>query len=191
MADETRTKLLTTAAALFFREGFRAVGVDTIVAESGIGKMTLYRHFASKDELIEAYLIDTNEKFWVWFAEVTQRAPTPRGQLLAFFKALEKLVSSPTCYGCPFLNAVVDFPQADHPGHQTALAHKQAVRTRFRELAKQAGARKPDLLGDQLFLLMDGAFMAVRLFGPDNPATKVAQAAQVLIDAEVGKAADK
>lgn len=191
MPDETRPKLLQTAADLFFREGFRAVGVDTIVAASGLGKMTLYRHFASKDELIEAYLTETNEKFWAWFAEATQRAATPRGQVLAFFKALEKITTSPTCYGCPFLNAAVDFPQADHPGHRVALAHKQAVRARFRALAKQAGARKPDQLGDQLFLLMDGAFMAVRLFGPDNPAAKVAHAAQVLLDAEIGKQVDK
>ncbi len=179
-----RQRVLDTAAALFFRDGYRAVGVDTIVAESGVGKMTLYRHFPSKDDLIVAYLQDTDEKFWAWFAAATSAAAgVAREQLLAFFQSLETLVSKPTCYGCPFLNAAVDFPERGHPGHQAALAHKQAVRARFRELAEAAGARAPEALGDQLLLLMDGAFMAVRLFGPDNPAVRVADAARILLDA--------
>jgi AcrR family transcriptional regulator len=182
-----RQQVLETAAALFFRDGFRAVGVDAIVAESGVGKMTLYRHFPSKDDLIVAYLRDSNEKFWAWFDEATAvPAGGAREQLLGFFKALEKLVTKPTCYGCPFLNAAVDFPDREHPGHRVALEHKQAVRARFRQLAKQGGARKPDVLADQLFLLMDGAFMAARMYGPDNPALRVAQAAEVLIGAQLG-----
>jgi hypothetical protein len=75
-----------------------------------------------------------------------------------------------------------EYPAADYPGHQVAIEHKQSVRKRFRQLAEQAGARKPDLLADQLFLLMDGAYMAARMFGLDNPATQVASAARVLID---------
>ncbi len=174
------------SAALFFRDGFRAVGIDTIVAESGVGKMTLYRHFLSKDDLIVAYLRDSNEKFWAWFDEATAvSAGGARGQLLGFFRSLEKLVTKPTCYGCPFLNAAVDFPDREHPGHQVALEHKQAVRARFRELARQAGARSPKMLADHLVLLMDGAFMAVRMFGADNPAARVTEAAQKLLDAHV------
>jgi AcrR family transcriptional regulator len=194
-----RQRVLETAAALFFREGFRAVGVDTIVAESGVGKMTLYRHFPSKDDLIVAYLQDSNEKFWAWFDEATAMpAGGTRGareQLLGFFRALEKLAAQPTCYGCPFLNTAVDFPEREHPGHQVALAHKQAVRARFRDLARQAGARSPAALADQLFLLMDGAFMAVRMYGAaqmsraDIPAAHVAQAAQALIDSQISRTA--
>jgi AcrR family transcriptional regulator len=181
-----RELILDIAADLFFREGFRAVGVDTITERSGVAKMTLYRHFPSKDDLIVAYLKDSNEKFWAWFDESTaQLADQPRAQLLGFFKALEKLVMTPKCYGCPFLNAVVDFPEDSHPGHQVALEHKQAVRDRFRELAQQAGVRAPEALADQLFLLMDGAFMAVRMFGVNNPATQVAAAAEALIAAQV------
>jgi AcrR family transcriptional regulator len=189
MAETThsaREQLLETAARLFFQVGYRAVGVDTIVAESGVGKMTLYRHFPSKDDLIVAYLKESNEKFWDWFNQATaQSAGQPRNQLLAFFRALEKLAVKPMCYGCPFLNAAVDFPERDHPGHQVALEHKQAVRARFRELAKQAGARSPEALADQLLLLMDGAFMAVRMFGVRNPAAGVTQAAEALIEAQL------
>jgi AcrR family transcriptional regulator len=187
-----RARVLETAATLFFRDGFRAVGVDTIVAESGVGKMTLYRHFPSKDDLIVAYLQDSNEKFWVWFDEATaEEVGGARDRLLACFRALETLVAKPTCYGCPFLNAAVDFPERGHPGHQVALAHKQAVRARFRELARQAGARAPQTLANHLLLLMDGAFMAVRMYGSvlgsraDNPAVRVTEAARTLIDAHL------
>lgn len=182
-ASSSREKLLDTAADLFFRAGFRAVGVDTIVAESGIGKMTLYRHFPSKDDLITAYLEETNDKFWAWFDQATAVTSDPRGQILAFFQMLENLVTKPTCYGCPFLNAAVDFPQADHPGHRVAYEHKQAVRGRFQQLAMQAGASQPELLGDHLLLLMDGGFMAARLFGPENPAAHLTTAVTVLLDA--------
>lgn len=181
IARSTRERLLETAARLFFRHGYRAIGVDTIVAESGVGKMTLYRHFPSKDHLIEAYLRDSNEKFWQWFEEAASQAAEPRDRLLAVFRALEKLVTTPACYGCPFLNAVVDFPEHNYPGHQVAVENKQAVRARFRELAELAGARSPGALADQLLLLMDGAFMAVRTFGAENPAAHVASAAAALI----------
>ncbi|RIK46517.1 MAG: TetR/AcrR family transcriptional regulator [Chloroflexi bacterium] len=188
MAEETQTtrrRLLDTAAALFFRDGYRAVGVDAIVAESGVSKMTLYRHFASKDELIVAYLQETNEQFWAWFNAVTGTTTDARGQLIAFFAALETLVSKPACYGCPFLNAAVDFPEHNHPGHRISLDHKNAVRARFRDLAARAGARRPDRLADALLLLMDGAFMAVRMHGEHNPAAHVSEAAAQLIDAEL------
>jgi AcrR family transcriptional regulator len=179
-----RQQVLDTAAALFFREGFRAVGIDTIVSESGVAKMTLYRHFPSKDDLIVAYLRDSNEKFWVWFeGSTTPYAGQPAKQLLAFFRALESLVTTPQCYGCPFLNAIVDFPDHAHPGHQVALAHKQSVQERFRQLTEQAGAQSPERLADHLILLMDGAFMAVRMYGIDNPASHVSDAAERLIDA--------
>jgi AcrR family transcriptional regulator len=176
--------VLETAARLFFEHGYRAIGVDTIAAESGAGKMTLYRHFPSKDDLIVAYLREMNARFWAWFDESTAQAETPRDKLAAFFKALAAQANKPTCYGCPFLNVATEFPERDHPGHQVALEHKQAVRARFRQLAKQAGARKPDVLADQLFVLMDGAFMAARMYGPDNPALRVAQAAEALIEAQ-------
>jgi AcrR family transcriptional regulator len=188
--EETRTSarevILQTAADLFFREGFRAVGVDTIIKQAEVAKMTLYRYFPSKDDLIVAYLQDANDKFWDWVNGSTAHAASqPRVQLIAFFKALEKLVTSPQCYGCPFLNAVVDFPADSHPGHQVALEHKQSVRSRFRELAHQAGAHAPGVLADQLLLLMDGAFMAVRMYGVNNPAAHVAEAAEALIELHI------
>jgi AcrR family transcriptional regulator len=178
-----KDKVFQTAAQLFYQYGYRAIGVDTLAAESGIGKMTLYRHYPSKDDLIVAYLKDSNDLFWNNFEEITKDAVTPRDKLLAFFEALQEYVNTPACYGCPFLNVATEYPETDYPGHQMALEHKQSVRAKFRELAKEAGALDPGVLSDQLFLLMDGAYMAARMFGPGNPASHLASAARTLIDA--------
>lgn len=180
-----KEKLFQKAARLFYQHGYRAIGVDTIAAESGIGKMTLYRHYPSKDELIVAYLQASDELFWENFEQITKDVVTPREKLLAFFDSLQDHVGTPACYGCPFLNVATEYPETDYPGHQIALEHKRSVRARFRALAKEAGARNPEVLADQLFLLMDGAYMASRMFGPKNPASHLASAAKTLIDAQI------
>jgi AcrR family transcriptional regulator len=180
-----KDQVFQTAARLFYQHGYRAVGVDTIAAESGIGKMTLYRHYPSKDELIVAYLKDSNEIFWRNFEEITKDAPTPREKLLAFFESLQAYVKTPACHGCPFINVATEYPEPDHPSHQVALEHKQSVRVRFRQLAREAGASDPETLGDQLFLLMDGAYVAARMFGTKNPASRLVSAARILIDTQI------
>jgi AcrR family transcriptional regulator len=180
-----KDKVFHTAARLFYQHGYRAIGVDTLAAESGIGKMTLYRHYPSKDDLIVAYLADSHKIFWKNFEEVTKHASTPRAKLLAFFESLQEYVKTSACYGCPFLNVATEYPETDYPGHQAAIEHKQSVRARFRDLAREAGAREPEALAAQLFLLMDGAYMAARMFGTKNPASHLASAAKTLIDAQV------
>lgn len=182
-----KKKLFQKAARLFYKHGYRAIGVDTIAAESGIGKMTLYRHYPSKDDLIVAYLKDSDELFWNNFEQITKDAATPREKLLAFFESLQEYVNSPACYGCPFLNVATEYPETEYSGHQIALAHKQSVRARFRQLAKEAGAQHPEVLADQLFLLMDGAYMASRMFGAKNPASHLASAARTLIAAQIAE----
>ena len=180
-----KEKLFQTAARLFYQHGYRAIGVDTIAAESGIGKMTLYRHYPSKDDLIVAYLQNSDEIFWNNFEQITKDISTPREKLLAFFEALQDYVITPACYGCPFLNVATEYPETNYPGHQVAIEHKQSVRARFRQLSNEAGAQNPEVLADQLFLLMDGAYMASRMFGPGNPASNVTNAAKVLIDSQI------
>lgn len=177
-----KDKVFKTAARMFYQHGYRAIGVDTLAAESGIGKMTLYRHYPTKDDLIVAYLKDSNDLFWRNFEKITEDAPTAREKILAFFEGLQDYVQSPSCYGCPFLNVATEYPETNYPGHQVAIEHKQSVRMKFRQLAREAGAKKPDILADQLFLLMDGAYMASRMFGTRNPAAHLAEAAQVLVD---------
>jgi hypothetical protein len=105
---------------------------------------------------------------------------------VAIFEALVSIVADPAFYGCSCLHAAVEFPQLEHPAHQMALQFKQAVRARFRDLAVQAGARLPDMLADQLLLLMNGTLMQGRMQDPTYSAHSVVQAAVALIDAQLG-----
>lgn len=180
-----KEKLYQTAARLFYQHGYRSTGVDTIAAEAGIGKMTLYRHYPSKDDLIIAYLRDSDRLFWDQFEQITHDAQTAKEKLLAFFEALQSYVLSPVCYGCPFVNIAAEYPEAEHPGHQAALGHKQSVLACFHQLAEAAGASDPAGLANALFLLMDGAYAAARMFGPSqhSPAVSLAETARRVIQA--------
>ncbi len=179
-----RDKILATAGDLFYRYGFRAVGIDTVIAEAGVAKMTLYKHFASKDDLIVAYLERSNEAFWGWWDAVTEPfADDPRRQLGAVFEGVARLANSPGCLGCTFTVAAGEFPDPEHPGHRVARAHKQEVLGRLERLAAAANLREPQVVAEQLLLLMDGAWTAARMFGPDNHARGVGGAAKLVIAA--------
>lgn len=182
-----RRRILDIAARFFYRDGFRAVGIDTIIAASGVAKMTLYRHFPSKDDLIVAYLEESNAQFWEWFeGAVTPHAGAPRDQLLALVAAVEALAMSPACLGCTFQGVAAEFPDPAHPSHRVALAHKQAVLHRLHALAEAAGARNAAALAAGLLLLMDGAFVASRMFPREQtPARYVAAAGTALLACEI------
>ncbi|HWI51690.1 MAG TPA: TetR/AcrR family transcriptional regulator [Symbiobacteriaceae bacterium] len=178
-----RERILDTAGILFYRDGFHAVGVDTIVAESGVAKMTLYRHFPSKDELVAAYLARANEKFWGWIEGAIAGVDGPREKLIAIFEAIGTQATSPQCLGCSFQGAALEFPIREHPAHQVALTHKEMFRERVRTLAEQAGLKQPGELANQLLMLMDGAWIASRMYGPQNPAMDLVPAVRTLVDA--------
>jgi AcrR family transcriptional regulator len=178
-----RDRLLDTASELFYRDGFHAVGIDTIVERSGVAKMTLYRHFPSKDDLIAAYLERANREFWEWLEAELVRVHEPKAKLVAAFEAIARLATSTRCLGCTFQAAASEFPELEHKGHQVALDHKRRVLDCFAGLARGADLRDPDRLAAHLLLLMDGAWVAARMFGPSNHAATVAEAAKVLIDA--------
>jgi AcrR family transcriptional regulator len=182
-----RERILDTAAELFYRDGYGAVGVDTIIEQAGVAKMTLYRNFASKDELIVAYLERANERFWDWFDDALASPPDdPRQKLVGLFDAVAKLSGSPACLGCTFQVAAAEFPSPDHPGHRVARAHKDEVIRRLRELAMDAGARDPERLAQQLMLVMDGAWAAARMFGTaGGPAPAAPAAARALLETEL------
>jgi AcrR family transcriptional regulator len=178
-----RERLLATAGRLFYERGFLAVGVDEIVAESGVAKMTLYRHFPSKDDLVAAYLKGADEAFSSWFDRALATTRNPRDKIMAVFTALGALAQSAQCLGCTFQMTASEYPDPRHPAHKIAVAHKKEARRRFATLAEQAGLREPDALADQLLMLMDGAWVAARMFPRSNPARHVAAAAEALLRA--------
>jgi AcrR family transcriptional regulator len=184
-SETPRDRVLRTAGELFYEHGYHAVGIDLIIEQAGVAKATLYRHFPTKDQLIAAHLDRANTRFWEWFdASIDTAAPAIQA-LMGLFDAVASLATSPACLGCTFQVTAAEFPDTSHPGHAVALAHKQAARLRLRELAVSAGARQPDELADGLLLLMDGAFASTRMFGQDNPGSRVGRVARTLIAAHV------
>lgn len=175
---EAARRVFETADRVFYERGIRAVGVDALAAESGVGKMTLYRHFPSKDDLVVAYLEDRDRRFWEWFDSAAGRGEgDPAGQLWAVFDSLPELLSRAGYRGCPFLNAATEFPEPGHPARRVAVAHKRAVRERLRSLAEGAGAEDPGRLAGRLMLLMDGAFSSTQVFGAEGAAADVSATA--------------
>jgi AcrR family transcriptional regulator len=181
-----RRRILDVAIDLFYREGIRAVGVDTIVEQSGVGKATLYRHFPTKDDLIVAYLEEQNSLYWERFEKsIAQYEGSAKAQLLAWLDSMIERWTAAGYRGCAFLNAVAEFSEPDHPVHQRAVEHKQAVREQLYQLGQQAGARHPDVLADQLLLLINGGLASVPTFGATGPVAQLKVIATALIDAQM------
>ncbi|MTD45501.1 TetR family transcriptional regulator [Conexibacter sp. W3-3-2] len=182
-----RDRVLHTATKLFHREGIRAVGVDRIAAEAGVSKMTLYRHFATKDELVAAVLVARDEPALALLAAAADHAEGgARGALLAPFALLDPWFASRGFRGCPFMNARLELADADHPASVVAARHKAATRDHFHARAVAAGAADPDALADQLAILFDGAIVQAQLRDPASVAAAARAAATALVDAALG-----
>src|SRR3954468_5445352 len=145
-----KERILETADKLFYLQGIRAIGVDTIAAEIGISKRTLYNHFPSKDALIAAYLERR-------FVQPRPSDKPPVEQILATFDSLERRFASKDFRGCPFVNAVAELGAEDKAVKKIAIAFKESRRLWFRGLLDQLGVADADGLATQLTLLVDGA----------------------------------
>ena len=180
-----RERLVATATELFYQDGIRAIGIDAVVAKSGVAKSTLYRTFASKDELIAAVAAEQNQRFWQWWDDVAQQsAGSPRQMVEALFAGLVEQIARPTFRGCPFINMATEFPDRAHPATAIACGNKQAVRQRFRELSAAMRARHPERLGNQLALMMDGAYGQAMTLGTSDLREGLLSAVAQLIDGE-------
>lgn len=177
-----RDRILDTANDLFYQQGVRAVGVDLVVKESGVAKTSLYRHFATKDDLVAAVLERDNERFWISWENVAKRKfKNPQEQLEAHLRWIARYIAAPKYRGCPFLNIATEFPERDHPARIVAAEHKAELRHRLAALAKKMNVRKPGELAEQLVLLIDGAYLNGQLFGKLAPVRALIPAAISLI----------
>jgi AcrR family transcriptional regulator len=167
---ETREHVLQVAHDLFYWQGIRAVGVDRIAAEAGVAPTTLYRLFASKDDLVAAYVERADLGYREWFDAAT-RDGTPRERIVSLFDALVVQTQPDRCRGCPFQMALTEFPDPEVPAHRNAAANKAWVRRRLGELtAELAGVPDPEALADRLALLMEGVYASVQALGSNGPA---------------------
>lgn len=177
-------RIRDTAFDLFYREGIRAVGVEEIVNQAGVTKPSLYRAFESKDELIAAYLRDYDQRFCQRFeAPAAYHPDDPKAHLLAYVDKLAVRASQEGYRGCGLTNAVIEYPDGDHPAHQVAVEAKVHLRERLREMCRGMGARDPDELADGLLLLIEGSYVSGQAFGEGGPARVLGMMARRLIDA--------
>jgi AcrR family transcriptional regulator len=177
-----RDRIFATAKDLFYRQGIRAVGVDTIVEVSGIAKTSLYRWFSTKDDLIVAFLRDENSEFWRHWDIVSARyAGRPEAELAAHMDWISSYVRGPRFRGCPFLNFTAEFPDADHPARKVCEANKSELRKRIAQLARAAQLNEPGQLADGLVLLIEGAFANSQVLGKTGPAQALVDTAKALI----------
>jgi len=176
-------RVLEVASELFRRDGIRAVGVETIVKAAGVAKISLYRSFESKDDLIAAYLRQMNDKYWANVDQyLAKHGRRPRSQLCAYMAYIAESATTPGYRGCPFINYVAEFPDPAHPGHRIAAANRVEMRRRLLEWAKGLKSAHPAKLADSLLLLIDGAYASSQtLGGPKGPAATLVWAAEALI----------
>jgi AcrR family transcriptional regulator len=187
MPSTKRDHLVDTALTLFARDGFQGTGIDKILAESGVAKMTLYNHFKSKDELILAVLRRRDETFRNWFMrEVERRASSPRGRLLAAFDVLEDWFRQGNFGGCLFINATAEFGDRTDSIRGSCAEHKKLVLDYLTELSREAGAKEPEDLAYSLNLLAEGAIVTAQVFGIPEAARRAKKAADILIRDALG-----
>ncbi len=155
-----RSRALETASGLFYRHGVRAIGMDQIVEESGIAKTTIYRHFPTKDALIEAFLEKEDAEFWAQWDEVVDSAATSLSRLDALCEWVGERVSRVGYRGCPQINVAAEFADPLHPARVVGRRHKAAMADRLEELCRDTDAADPCRAAMQVALLFDGAFMS-------------------------------
>jgi AcrR family transcriptional regulator len=166
-AVSARERILATASELFYREGIRSIGVDTVVERSGVSKTTLYRLFESKDALITAFAAEQDRLFWVWWDRVeAQHADDPRALLDALLSGIAKRIGHPAYRGCPFLNLATEFPDDNHPGRVVARGNKEEMRARLAATLGKLGVGDPDRTASQIALIINGAYVTGLLAEP-------------------------
>jgi AcrR family transcriptional regulator len=161
MKVTTRQRLIEASVRRFYRDGFRNVAIDQILADVGISKTAFYKHFECKEDLMLAALEDQGR--WVeqtFRAMIRERGgPSPLGQLHALLDVVEQIVESDQFQGCIFVNAAMEFPLPHEPAHVAAAQNKQAIEDIVHSIAVEAGARDPRSLAKELCLIIEGAYV--------------------------------
>jgi AcrR family transcriptional regulator len=177
-----RERILATASELFYREGIRAIGVDTVVKRSGVSKTSLYRLFDSKDALIAAFAAEKDQLFWTWWDGVEeQHAGDPRALLEALLSGIAEKIGRPTYRGCPFLNLATEFPDQNHPGRVIARDNKEEMRARLATIVAKLGVRDPNRTASQIALIINGAFVTGLMAEPDDLRGDLVDATNALV----------
>jgi len=182
MASSRREQLIETADRLFSTQGYHATGIDQILAEAEVAKMTLYSQFGSKDELILAVLRTRDQWFRNHVArELARRSDDPAERLVILFDVIDEFCNGTGFNGCMFVNAAAEFPEPENPIHAAANEHKRLFTAYLREQAEAVGASDPGALAERLALLVEGTFATANVRGPDGVAERSKQLARLVV----------
>ena len=183
MENKPRDRILQAASTLFYSNGINATGVDAIARLAGSNKMTLYKHFPSKNDLVIAFLRKRDEDFRAWFVEkINDKAEQPSDKLLAIFDVISEWLDIPEFRGCAFINAAAEFPVEGNPVHQVSAEFYDNFRAFISDLAAQCGIASSESLALQLTLLIEGAIVSEQMKRHSGSAEQAKQAAKVLIE---------
>ena len=183
-APPPRERILQAARELFYRDGIRAVGVDAIAAAAGTNKMTLYRNFASKDELVTAYLTELAAQGEALWDEAARAHPgDARAQLRWLLRRVSQFAAEFAGRGCALANAAVELGDRDHPACKIVEAHTRDQRERLVALCREAGYLHPERLADEIFLLVEGARVSMQSVRHGGPGSRLFALAEQLLDA--------
>ena len=177
-----RERILDAASVSFYRQGIRAVGVDSVIADAGVAKATLYRHFPSKDALVLAFLERRDARWRAWFVDAVERlSPDPSGRPLAVFDALAEWFASDDFRGCAFLNAAAEIADPEHPARGAVRLHEERLAEHIGAICSGAGIPDAAAAAADLFLLVEGAIVCALVEGSAAPAARArATAARLL-----------
>lgn len=178
-----RDRLIDTAADLFYDRGLPNVGINEVTDRAGVARMTLYNNFDSKEALALAAFERQSEARRALIEKRLERARTPSDAIKAMFDVSEQFATKSSFRGCPFINVVVQGPHPAGRMHALVRAHKDWLRAKFRDIAAQAGHRKPDTAAQQLLALLDGASVEAFIQGSVEPIRASRHAAEILLNA--------
>ena len=191
-APPPRERILQAARELFYRDGIRAVGVDAIAAAAGTNKMTLYRHFTSKDTLVAAYLKDLAGEGEALWEEASGKYPgDAEAQLRYLMRRVSQFADEFAGRGCALANAAIELTERRHPARKVIEAHKKRNRERLVGLCRDAGYLHPESLADEIFLLVEGARVSLQSVGREGPGARLFALAEALLDSAPRKKAAK
>ncbi len=183
MRPTKRDELVQKALQVFYQNGFQATGMDKLVAETGISKTSMYKHFRTKEDLILAVLRLRDEQFRNWlYRRMEELADSPKQQLVAMFDALEEWFGEPGYQGCMFIKASSEYQDASHPIHRQSADHKRLLEGHITELAEKAEIPNPSALARQLLILKEGAIVTAHLGHTVNAAQDAKAAAVRLLN---------
>lgn len=183
MKKSKKEHILNVASDLFYKQGIRATGVDQVAAESQIVKMTLYNNFKSKDELVLAYLLRQDEMWREWFSQsIDKMSQTTKGKLVAIFDVLEEWFQEPDFNGCAFIKTASEFSNPTHPYNEAANKYKTYLKDYIMNLVQQSDVKHPEMLGNGIYLLVEGAITITMLQTDPMAAQHGKEIASLLIE---------